>query len=389
MLHVLPSLDQVMGGTIRAALDMAEHTRRAGHHVEVVGTHDDGDDLAHLTTTYPEVAHHLERRRQPKHSFWSPALARWLDGNVARFDVVHVNGLWYFPPLYAAVACRHRRVPYVVEPHGQLDPYDLRKHAGAKRVVGPVLWRSVVTGASAMVLTAEEEEAELVRYGRPIPTHVVPLPVVPAGPGDGARFRAASGFGPADRLVLFLGRLDPKKGIEHLLRAHATLDPGVTLLLAGSGEPAYEAHLRGLADELGVASSVRWLGFVGGEAKCDLLDAADVFALASEFENFGIAVVEAMHAGVPLLLSSRVYIAGSVRGCAGARVVEPRAEAVARGLRELLALDPPQRRAAAAELRQLATTTFDPTVATERLLEVYEGVLTRPQGRGAPTVPGG
>jgi glycosyltransferase involved in cell wall biosynthesis len=141
------------------------------------------------------------------------------------------------------------------------------------------------------------------------------------------------------KIVLFLSRLDVKKGIELLLDAFAAIQarvPGACLVLAGDGPAAYVESLKAHAHAVGIASRVLWPGFLGGEDKRAALADAEVFVLPSYSENFGLAVAEAMAAGLPVVVSDKVAIHADISRARAGLVVRCDARELAEALLLLL-----------------------------------------------------
>lgn len=139
--------------------------------------------------------------------------------------------------------------------------------------------------------------------------------------------------------MLFLSRLDAKKNLESLLDAVAALKnelPSLRLLVAGNGVPDYVASLHARADALGIAAQVVWAGHVEGAEKAAAFAAADVFALPSYSENFGIAAAEALASGIPCVLGQGVAIANDVAQAQAGIAVAPDPQAIAQGLRRII-----------------------------------------------------
>jgi glycosyltransferase involved in cell wall biosynthesis len=177
------------------------------------------------------------------------------------------------------------------------------------------------------------------------------------------------------RLVLYLGRLDPGKGLELLVDAFDTgCRPGELLVLAGAGEPAYERALRARVAGLHHPDQVRFAGWVTGERKAGLLGSADVLALLSEHENFGYVAVEALDAGVAPLLSPEVGLAGDLGPEGGAVVVPRTLEAAAAGLRALLD-DPMRAKAVVAEGQRYVHDQLRPEAVARRYQQVLAEVV--------------
>ena len=161
----------------------------------------------------------------------------------------------------------------------------------------------------------------------------MPLPVSRAA----ERLRIRFNIPPGNKIVLFLGRLHPKKGLDLLLPALARLGgPPATLILAGDGEAAHVAQLREITGCLPLGDKVRWAGFVGGEEKNLLLQGADLFVLPSRHENFGLSVLEALAAGTPVLISDQVALAREVLKAGVGEVVPLEIDALTQALHRAL-----------------------------------------------------
>jgi glycosyltransferase involved in cell wall biosynthesis len=177
--------------------------------------------------------------------------------------------------------------------------------------------------------------------------------------------------------VVLISRLDPIKNIEAVLRAWVLLHarrPHLRLTIAGRGSPAYENSLRAQVQSLGLSHSVTFAGFVQGSQKSCLLANASVFVLPSFHENFGVAVLEAIAAGVPVVVSPHVQLASFVERHRLGRVVDPSPESLAHVLEETLD-DMPLRLRCRLEGPALVSRTFSPDAVGRQLLAMYETVL--------------
>lgn len=323
VLHVVGSLDDATGGLQSAVVAIAGAHARAGHRVIIATVERPDDTHAGLGPLDARI----ETRLFPVSRLGgrlgrSASLDRWLRSHLADVDVVHVHSLWNAPVFSAGFrAVRHDR-RLVISPHGSLDPFDLAKHTVAKRIVGRLAVRPLLARAGTILCTTAREVVVLELYGARACTTVAALP--PGAPAPPARAvtttREGLGLDPDARLLLFLGRIDYKKGLPPLLRALALMDPTTHLVIAGAGTPAYEAVVRDEVSRLGVEDRVHLTGWVSGEAKSDLLAAADAFVLLSDRENYGIAVIEAVQALTPVVITSEVFVSGPLEA-AGAALV--------------------------------------------------------------------
>jgi glycosyltransferase involved in cell wall biosynthesis len=195
--------------------------------------------------------------------------------------------------------------------------------------------------------------------------------------GDGQTFRKKHGI-PCDAIVvLFLSRVDYKKGLDFLIPALSLLKrefPRLWFVLAGTGTPEFSEKVHGWLSENNILSFTKEVGFVSGQDKCNTLAAADIFALPSQNENFGIVNIEAMHAGLPLLISDQVYICKEIEEAGAGVVCHPNVHSVTEKLRNLLGGD--------IDLKQmgkrgqdLVRRLYRPEAATAALLELYAQIL--------------
>ncbi len=178
------------------------------------------------------------------------------------------------------------------------------------------------------------------------------------------------------RRLLFLSRIDPKKNIECLLAAFAEVRKecaDLALVVCGEGKTEYTARLRNAAQGLGIADAVVWAGNVSGQIKQSALAAAHLFVLPSLSENFGIAAVEALFAGLPSVLSHGVAIAADVAAAGAGVAVEATPDAVVEGIRWLLN-DESRRTAAACCARKLATARYSAAAMGTALVRLYEDI---------------
>lgn len=380
-LHAAVSVDERMGGSTRAPLNVCKYLREYDQDASIVATRAQDDELGYLDREYPSVPIRFFTRRMPRHNFRSPSLRRWLQDHVADYDLVEIHGIFSFVPLYTAWACRRSGTPYLVRPHGQLTPQDLKKHAWAKRLYGRLVVRPMLRGTAGVLLTTRLESEHLETYGVSCRRDIVPLPVDPLqGAGDRRSFRARYGI-PADaQVVLFLGRMDRVKGLQFLIPSLAALrtrHPRLWFLLVGGGEPEDVAFTDSLLYDHGMHEWTTRTGFLSGTDKLSAFTASDIFVLPSLTENFSLGVVEAMQAGLPVLVSDQVFTHEiPVREGAG-RSCHPETESCRSVLEEMLAdeqaLQEMRRRAP-----EVARQHFSAATSTESLMNVYAEVINGP-----------
>ena len=313
-LHVIRSLNPAGGGPPEGVTQLAAAAVRLKHNVEIVTLDRPGspwirDDLCPVHCVGPSYL---------KYSY-APRFVPWMRRNAARFDAVVVNGIWQFHSFASWRALHGSTIPYYVFPHGMLDPWFKQRYP-LKHLKKMLYWPwaeyRVLRDARAVLFTCEEERL-LARqsFGRYRAREIVVNYGTPGVSGDPAaqrelfleQFPQLRG----KRVLLFLGRIHPKKGCDLLIEAFAPLSrlyPSLHLIMAGPDQTGMQAQLMRLSERLGAAPAITWTGMLHGELKAGALRAAEAFVLPSHQENFGIAVAEALSCQLPVLISNKVNI---------------------------------------------------------------------------------
>lgn len=219
------------------------------------------------------------------------------------YQVLHIHSVNSFTTTIAMIIGRLRHVPYVLEPHGAFDAYHMSEGRTKKRLYNNVVDRFGFAGLAG-VLTSSPRERIDARKVVNAPSFELPLGV------DEGLFEIDRQ--PAGAMsALFLGRIAKKKRLDLVLRGLAAIDPErrPRLVVAGPIGDDIDYDPVGLAESLGVADSVDFIGPVDAGRRAQLLSAADIFVLPSEDESFGVAVAEAMAAGCCVVASEEVGIA--------------------------------------------------------------------------------
>lgn len=301
ILHVLTSLAPRYGGPPRIA-ECCAALASLGHHVELVSTALDGPRNLAVPAGVPVERDGFVATAFPVPALrrWalSPGLGGWLWRNVSRFDVVHLHGVYGFTTTAGARACRYRRVPYVMQPHGAFTAYHRGYHRIRKRLYEFIIEASNVRAATTIRWESERERNEGVAAGWPSGV-LVPQGIWLPDPPKASERR--------QDMVAFLGRLSKKKGADIVIDAFARVlagRPNSRLRIAGPDQDVCAAALRRHAETLGISDRVQFDGLLVGAAKDQLLREASVFAFPSADESFGVATIEAMAYGAPVVVTA-------------------------------------------------------------------------------------
>ena len=384
IVHVIPSVAARYGGPSAAVVGMGRAIREAGADVLIVTTDADGPgrlDVPLGTLTTFEGLPAIFFRRQATEAFkWSAPLASWLRAHVAEHDVVHAHAVFSHAPIAAARACRAAGVPYIVRPLGTLDPWSVDRKAWRKRTLLRLGARDALAGAAVMHYTTREEQ-RLAERGFP---DLPPGVVIPLGIDDRC-FAVTPSRSPASPYALVLSRLDAKKRIEWIIDAwHHLQTDGLgdwQLVIAGDGHESYVEALRQRAAAGPAAGRIAFKGWVAGDDKLALLRDAGVFVVASHQENFGVAMVEGMAAGVAPVVTPGVNLAQDLEAAGAGWRVEETPAALADGLRRAMR-DEAERRERGRRARAFAEQFRWPAVGRQ-LQDLYERLASSSATRRA------
>ena len=326
LLHVVSSYWPATryGGTIVSVHGLCRALAKRGHDVHVYTTSVDGPNDSPVPHGEPVDVDGVKvwyfRSSSFRRIYFAPALRRQLRRSVSEFDAVHTHAIYLWPLWAAAREARRAGVPYVVSTRGMLEK-DLieRKSALWKAAVIGFAEKTNLEGAAAIHVTSRREAAEAEAFGFGL-RRVSEIP-------NGVDFKRAGGAasppiaqtiagGP---YVLFLGRINWKKGLDRLIEAMAHA-PGVRAIVAGNDEERYQPALAALAQRAGLESQVVFTGPVHGADKTALIEGARALVLPSYSENFGNVVLEAMAAGRPVIVTREVGLADLVRESGGGLV---------------------------------------------------------------------
>ena len=295
----------------------------------------------------------------------------------AGLDVLSVHGLWK----YCSVGSHrwHQRTgrPYVVHPHGMLEPWAVRNARWKKRIAAALYENQHLRRAACLRALSQAEAQSIRSYGLSNPICVIPNGVdLPDLPKSKAKTQPAN-----PKTLLYLGRLHPKKNIANLIRAwnetfKSQRGSGERWVLAIDGwdQGGYEAQLRQLTTDLGLLTSVIFLGPQFGADKSECYRTCDAFILPSLSEGLPMAVLEAWAHAKPVLMTPECNLPEGFEANAALRIGKA-AEEIAAGLRQLVEMSDNDRAAMGTRGRTLVAKSFSWPRIGQQMRAVYEWVL--------------
>ncbi|MCU0523303.1 MAG: hormogonium polysaccharide biosynthesis glycosyltransferase HpsP [Elainella sp. Prado103] len=387
ILQIVPSLSLVYGGPSQMVLGLSKGLARQGAEVTILTTDANGDrgqapldvplDQAIEQSGYQIRYFRCSPFRRYKFSL---GLLRWLHQNIHQYDLAHIHALFSPVSSAAATIARWHHFPYILRPLGTLDPADLQKKKQLKRLYAACLEKPNLAQAAAVHFTSDQEAKVSERFGAVTRDLVMPLGVeLPAS--TPCVDRSQWGIPEGVPVLLFMSRIDPKKGLDLLLPALEQLAVEAVpfqFVLAGANpqDPEYEQQIRSRIQRSSLADRTTITGFVAGEPKTQLLQLADLFVLPSYYENFGIAVAEAMTMGVPVLISDQVHIWPQIAQAEAGWICRCDQTDLTQQLRSALQ-DPQARLQKGQQAQAYATQHFSWEAIAQSMLAVYQQIQTQ------------
>ncbi|MGF7046296.1 glycosyltransferase involved in cell wall biosynthesis [Paenibacillus sp. DS2015] len=320
ILHVIANVATRYGGPTQALMGMAKSLVVTGSEVTIYTTNQDGNGVLDVPLEIPIMKDGVEIRyfpiQSPRFFGTSIPMARELKQELKRgkYDIVHIHSLYLFHGAVVAHYCRKYGIPYIVSPHGSLDPYIHKRHRKRKAFIELLFENKNLNHASALHYTTEEEKV----LARPFIKHDRSF-VVPNGlyieEYEGqvvlGSFREKYPEMNNKKIILFFSRLNFKKGLDLLIEAFVKVvaeKDDVHLVITGPDNEGYGQIVKGWIQAKELQDHVTFTGMLTGQDKLAVLRESDLFVLPSYSENFGIAVIEAMICGLPVIISNKVNI---------------------------------------------------------------------------------
>jgi glycosyltransferase involved in cell wall biosynthesis len=317
-----------------------------------------------------------------EHYTFSPRLFFEIFKGMEKYDLIHITAVWNFPVLAGAIASLIYKKPYIISPRGTIYEQTIKlKSSNKKMLYFNVIARQYLQRANAIHFTTTDEQEEVTKYLKLTCSSFV----VPNGldfsefkePPEKRYLETRYPVLVGKRNMLFLGRINIKKGIDILIESFKKLAEeykDLFLVLAGPDNENYGEEIKVRLGKYGVLNKTIFTGMITGKEKLSVYNDAELFVLPSYSENFGMSVVEAMACGVPVVISNKVGIYKEVENNKAGVVVETNPESLHRGIKSLL--DNETRRKEIAENgRRLAESYYDIDMVADMMIKTYEGVL--------------
>ena len=314
ILFVIPALGSVYGGPSQCVLDLAQVLGDRGIELDIVTTTANGATQLNVPT---HVWIKEKSYRIQYFSYWnlldykfSWSLTHWLFQHIADYDLVHTHAIFSYPVLPAHWACQLQKIPYLMTPHGMLEPWALAYKSWKKSLYFNLVEKSCLEQARAIQMLASTEEKSIQRFELKTPLIIVPngihqkdFQILP----DPEIFYQQFPETRHKKLILFLGRIDPKKGLDLLAIAFEkvhTQFPQTHLIIAGPDNINFSQTVKQYFIKINCLNSVTFTGMLTGTLKYAALAASDLYVAPSYSEGFSVSVLEGMASGMPCIITT-------------------------------------------------------------------------------------
>ncbi|MDF1809624.1 MAG: glycosyltransferase [Phycisphaerales bacterium] len=342
VLHFKPTMRLEDGGVVKAVLDLCTMSQRDDDiglaTFDASGVPQDWLDPETTTTR----VHHLEGDSSSSESLNSDQKNQLRD-IIKKYDVVHLHSMWTVANPQVAAICKQEGIPYILSVHGMLDDWCMSQRK-LKKVMYLKTWgRKLLRDASIVHCTAQAELDQASAWFKRSKGRVVPLPFdleeYVNMPDATIAYDAFEKLDKELPKVLFLSRINYKKGVDRLIKASAILNTRKVkhqLVIAGTGDDSYVSQMVELAKSEGIEELTYFLGFASGAAKIALLGVCDVFALPTSQENFGFVFFESLASGTTVLTTKGTDTWPEIEASGGGVIVDNTPEAFADALEKII-----------------------------------------------------
>lgn len=311
ILHVVSSVSDDYGGPTIGAKNLAEVLSSQGHKVSIYGTKNDIKDTQEISIfNYKIYAFPIQR---PYRYYYSPKLNTFLRKTIKKYDIVHIHGIWTFPTFIASRLSRINNVPYIIRVCGMLDSWSMSQKKIKKIIYFHLIEKFNLKKASFIQFSTETEFKKSFlqkwdKYRLKFIPNILHFSNIEVNDKE-LNTRLIN-----KKYILFFGRLCYKKGIDVLIKAFDCLnrDPlykDIYLVIMGVDENNYFKRLRKKMSHLGIWNKVIDVGMIYGKERFNIVKHALFLCLPSRQENFGLAIIETLACGIPVIVSKSIDIA--------------------------------------------------------------------------------
>lgn len=387
ILHIMPSYLPAyeFGGPVKTVHELCASLAKKGLDISVFTTNIKLEDRKDIKVNKEYVKDGVKVTyfpiSFPRQYCYSPELACALRHNIRDYDIIHLHSVYRYTTLIGARLCRIYNKPYLLNPFGAIDPSMINlKNRFKKMIYIKLFEEGNIKNAAAMHLASDLEKEAFLSMGFKKTVAIIPpaLDLEKYSKSQGVRdlttkFPVLSG----KKIILFLGRIHPKKGLDILVDAFKMAcekRDDLFLVVAGPGETGYVNKAKRLFKNAGLSDKVIFTGAILEEEKISALYESDIFVLPSYGENFGIAVLEAMACGLPVIGTNKVGLFPDIKEYDSGIVTTCNAGQIAKAMLKLLDNEA-LRKSMGQRGRGLVESRFTNDRIAGKVINIYQNIL--------------
>ena len=381
ILMIAPYLADVYGGPSKAVKELTQGLAAQNIHVDLLTTNASGDcKLTVPLNRWIEKEGYRVRYFNCLYrydSILSTSLCRWLSQHASDYDIVHTHTVFAPTIAISRWVCRRQGVPYVVTPHGMLEPWALSYKASKKRLFYRNFEIPALKAADVIHVLNQQEERNVHILGFQQTAvisngiHFTEFENLPQPDYFYQKFPQTKG----KKIVLFLGRIDPKKGLDLLAPAFSKVHrqfPNTHLVIAGPDSIGFLPTAKNYFEQEDCLEAITFTGMLSGALKYSALSAASVYVSPSYSEGFSMSILEGMAAGLPCVITEKCNFPESAAAKA-AYVVQVDAQAISAALKKIL-INPQLSLETGKRARELVLNEYTWNRAAEKLIQSYQTI---------------
>lgn len=306
----------IYGGPTMSVSKLSEELVKAGFDVQVFTTTANGDQELNYPINKAIMMDGVPvwffKRRTKDHSHFSPTLLKHLArqiSNSSEQQIIHIHAWWNFVSLFSCLIAISKGSNVILSPRGTLSDYSFNNRSSFIKKTFHFLIGKPLLKRCHFHVTSDKEKTDILNLLHPKSITVIPnfvkLPEI-------SKYTQDSQLPTPTFKLLFLSRIEEKKGLDILFGSLAVLNCNWTLTIAGNGTKSYLNELKQLADKLNISKQVSWINHQNEEQKFSIMQQHDVLVLPSRDENFANVVIESLAMGTPVVISNKVGLADYV-----------------------------------------------------------------------------
>jgi glycosyltransferase involved in cell wall biosynthesis len=381
ILHVAASLDPKRGGPTKVVEELTQALAGKRVDVSIFAPSEDAK------TTYISNRNGVTVKTFPTSvlsklwPFHSPAFTKTLQKELIDFDLIHIHEIWHHPVFASYKISKSIRKPYLITIHGSLEPSCLNYKAFKKKIYTALIERRILREADALHAVTEDEIQSIQNFVDNENIYCIP---------NGLNMQTFENLPEKDiienlypqikgkKVILFLGRIHPKKGLDTLAEAFGMIvrkNKNACLLIVGPNSDNYRHQIEKILSREDLSNKAIFTGTLMGNLKLAALNRADIFVLPSHSEGFSISILEAMGCGLPVIITNQCHFPEVEQMQAG-KITDGDAAQLAEIIMELLD-NPKLCRQMGQAGKELVRDRYTWGKAADKMIELYEKILNK------------